>query len=163
MSATPEQITPNVDDVALLLRTRTTGDGVAIGLGSDTGPDELTTFTDSTRPTDVEVEAIIQTAFSAVTGMFLGPVPDDYAGAAKHAISLYAAVLVETSFFREQAEDAAIDIWRELMAETVAQVNRAITELSPAAGSKGMGTIGIGSIVRPASDNASDPTPGIDF
>jgi hypothetical protein len=145
-------ISPSVDDVALLLRTRTTGDGLAIGLGSDTGPTDVTTFTANTRPAVTEVENTILTAVSAVGGMFTGTVPDASVGVAKHAVALYACVLIEVSFFRDQANDESVQIWRDLMAEHVLQVNRAIAEMTPMAGKRGITSLQIGSVVYPVDD-----------
>jgi len=156
----PADISPDVDGVALLLRTRTTGDGLGTGLGADTGPDDATTFTENTRPTVTEVESVIETAANAVLGRLTGDVPAASIGSVKHAVALYSAVLIEASFFREQANDEAVQLWRDLMTEQIAQVNRAIAEATPFAGSRGITSLGIGSIVYPVA--LSDPgDPGI--
>ncbi|CAB4197344.1 hypothetical protein UFOVP1313_7 [uncultured Caudovirales phage] len=156
-----DPIEPSVADVALLLRTRTTGDGLSIGLGADTGPDDVTTFTANTRPTSTEVEDTIATALGAVKGMLLGTVPEASEPAAKHAVALYAVVLIEVSFFRDQANDEAIQILRDLMAQQIVEVNRAISEATPMAGKRGIASVYVGSIIKPVSPSTNF-TPGID-
>lgn len=93
---------PTPDDVALLLRTRTVGD-VSGGLGGDTQATGVTIFTASTRPTASEVQGLINAAHRAVLDQITAPISLGQQGAAGHAIALYAAVLVESSFFGEQA------------------------------------------------------------
>lgn len=92
------QCTPSVDDVALLCATRTI----------DEAGDQLGVFTSDTNPTDVQAQALIEQAVMLV----LTPLPDYlpaslYARIAQ-AAALQAAILVETSFYREQANSGSI-------------------------------------------------------
>ena len=99
-------VTPTVDDVALLLRTRTVGPGqMTGGLGADTGPADSTTFTDDTRPTAVEVRLVIEAAADEVLGQLPASVDARFEPAILRAIAVRAAVIVEASFFRETSED----------------------------------------------------------
>jgi hypothetical protein len=88
-----DQVTPSVDDVALLCATRTI----------DTSGSELGQFTSDTRPTDAQAGALIAQA----TTIVLAPLPDHLQQSLypriRQAVALQAAILVETSFFREQA------------------------------------------------------------
>jgi hypothetical protein len=95
---------PSVDDVALLLRTRTVGAGPGGSLiGGDTGPVELTTFTAETRPTATEVEAMIDVASDEVLAQLPAEIASSF-HAIRRSIALRAAVLIEASFFRESAD-----------------------------------------------------------
>jgi hypothetical protein len=91
-------VTPSVDEVALLCATRTI----------DESGTQLGTFTSDTNPTDVQCEGLIA---QAVT-MVLTPLPDylqqSLYGRIQQAVALQAAILVETSFYREQANAGSI-------------------------------------------------------
>ena len=93
-----EQVTPSVDDVALLCATRTIDESGA----------QLGVFSVDTNPTDTQVEGLI---VQAVT-MVLTPLPDYFQqslyGRVSQAAALQAAILVETSFYREQANTGTI-------------------------------------------------------
>jgi hypothetical protein len=107
----PETITgapptrPSVDDVAALLRART----------KDDNGEELGSFTDATRPTDLEVAVLIQLAEGDVivqVGSDLQPV---YAAEAGSMIALRAACFVELSYWPEQVRadrSAYAEYWR---------------------------------------------------
>jgi hypothetical protein len=93
---------PSVDDVALLLRTRTVGyQPGGGGLGADSGSADVGTFTDSTRPTATEVEAVIAQAADELLGLLPASADERYLPAIERAIGLRAAVIIEASFFRE--------------------------------------------------------------
>lgn len=101
---------PGIADVALRLRTRTVGTSqLGSGLGADTGPAELTTFDDTTRPTSTEVQRIIETAYDVLIGrIIVAPelIPAQVRGTFRQAVAAYASLLVEWSFFRETYDDA---------------------------------------------------------
>jgi hypothetical protein len=151
-------ITPTVDEVALLLRTRTVGD-VSGGLGGDTQATSLTTFTDHTRPTAVEVASVIATSLGAVRGMLRGPVPDYEESSARHAVALYAAILIETSFFRETSNADALAALRGMLRDTVGGVNETIALNQ----GYGFGTLKIGTTLAGSTRRLSnDVVPGLD-
>ena len=100
-------VLPAVDDVALLLRSRTVGAGPGGSyLGGDTGPvDATTTFTADTRPTAIEAEAVIEIAADEVLGQLAEHVDTRLYPAIMRAIAVRAAAIIEVSFFRETATD----------------------------------------------------------
>jgi hypothetical protein len=87
------QVTPSLDEVARLERTRTVDSG-----GNDVG-----TFTSDTNPTDAEVGDLIDQAVSDVLGAFPSQFDPEHYGQCKKVITLYAAMLVEGSHYKEQA------------------------------------------------------------
>jgi hypothetical protein len=179
MALTPAQLKPTVDDVALLLRERTTGDTQG-GLGGDTNMVAPTTFDDSTRPTADEVQRVINTAYGVVVpkldgGIAALPLPEDGSdppddengviGSVRFAIALYAAVLVEVSFFGAGAADGHIVLWRDLHQENIDAANAATGGGGVIARKPGFGSLPITTSLSGARDpyaNA-DPVPGIDF
>ena len=117
------QLLPTKRDVALLLRTRTVGllpqQG---GLGADTGPQDITEFDEDSRPTATEVEEIIVTAYGAIESRIdvaPGVVPAQQEGGFRHAVALYAAILIEVSYFRETMNQALLDMLRLMLNEAI--------------------------------------------
>ena len=98
-------VTPTVDQVAILLRTRTTAAGSGGYLGADTGPHDSTTFTDDTRPTAIEVELMIQAALDEVLVQLPSAAVTDDLAAISRIVALRTASYIEVSFFRETATD----------------------------------------------------------
>ena len=88
------EVTPSVDDVAILERTRTVHDDLT----------EVSTFDSETRPTDIECQELIAQALGEVL-VALPPNVDMalWAEPIKRVVALRAASLVEASFYREQA------------------------------------------------------------
>lgn len=87
--------TPTVAAVAALIRARTKVPG-----GKEVG-----TFTENTRPTNAEVEAIIAQAVDHVSAAIGGdPCNDGLRESAGAASAMLAAILIETSYWPEQAE-----------------------------------------------------------
>lgn len=162
--ATVDELKPTVDDVALLMRTRTVS-GVSTGLGADTGSAEVTTFTADTRPSADEVARIIDSAEGSVIGelpVVITDLPEEQNDAVRNLVALYAAILLEASFFRENANDALIQLWRDLYADGLAGVRGYIASVTPgAARAYAMGTLVIGGIRSTPVPNA-DPVPGLD-
>jgi hypothetical protein len=116
-----DAVTPTVEMVAALERTRTTAGG-----GGDTFDQGETTFTEDTRPTAAEVEALIEQA----TPMVLLELPDKFLEthyeAVQHAIALYTALLIEGSYYRTQTAEGAVDLWRTLYTTSLANLQSAI-------------------------------------
>jgi hypothetical protein len=103
----PAAVRPTVDDVALLLRTRTVGGQAQGGLGADTGPGDVTTFTDDTRPTAIEADAVIGHAVDEVLGFLPARADAQYLPAILRTIAIRAASVIEISFFRETTDTGA--------------------------------------------------------
>lgn len=101
-----ELVRPSVEDVAILERTRTTSDNV--GLGGDEST--LGTFTATTRPTNTEVEELIDTALDIIVPQLGDAVASRHYGAIKRTVAVQTAQLIESSFFRETAMD-----WTDLL------------------------------------------------
>lgn len=87
--------TPSVDQVAALIRARTKVPG-----GHEEG-----TFTTQTRPTKAEVESLIAQAVDHVAAAIGGdPCSDQLEESSGAASALLAAILIEQSYWPEQAE-----------------------------------------------------------
>jgi len=84
------QATP--EDVAALLRART----------KDSNGDELGAWTDDTRPTRDEVQALIDQARGLVSARTGPTIPSPCQGGYEALVALQAAALVELSYFPEQ-------------------------------------------------------------
>jgi hypothetical protein len=152
---------PSVDDVALLLRTRTVDGITEGGLGSDTGPAELTTFTEETRPRASEVERIIETSYGVIGPRISGGwanLDDDHVGAGRHAVALYAVLMILASFFRETTDEAAYRMLRDEIDAVVGSLNEAAGTGAP---KQTFGTVFVGT-TRAAPVSNADPVPGID-
>jgi hypothetical protein len=88
-----EYVTPSVDEVAALERTRTvTSEG-----------DDLATFGADTRPSDAEVRVLIEQAVDEVLGRLPSNIDPYWYPAIRRVVSMRVAGLIEMSYFREQA------------------------------------------------------------
>jgi hypothetical protein len=85
---TAEGIRPTVDDVGALLTARTV----------DERGNELGTFTGSTRPTNLQVDALIDMAVADLGSRIGVDIPAAYWDEARRIAALQAAALVESSF-----------------------------------------------------------------
>lgn len=83
---------PDLEDVGALVRVRTK----PIDGQTATG-----TFTSNTRPTDQQVEQLIIQAVGYVEAA-IGTLAEDLYDRAEHVAAIYAAMLVELSYFPEQ-------------------------------------------------------------
>jgi len=108
LPANLEQVVPTTDEIAMLERVRCVGPG-----GADEG-----TFTDDTRPTVTEVTKLIGQATDQVLAQLREAFDPQHYGQVKHAITLWTAILIEGSFFREQASDRT-PLWQALYTETM--------------------------------------------
>jgi hypothetical protein len=95
----PVQVTPSVDEVASLERTRTL----------DNSGQEQETFTSSTRPTDVEAQTLIGVAADEVLARLPTNIDPAFYPSIAAVISLRAASLIEVSYYREQALSGGSD------------------------------------------------------
>ncbi len=111
------QVTPTVQEVADLERTRTMEDGGT----------EITTFDSTTRPTDAEVERLITQAVAPVVNSMYPAFPVSHYEAVKHCICLYTAILIEGSYFREQmSSEGAMSVWRAMYQADMTALNASI-------------------------------------
>lgn len=88
----PSDYRPTVDQVAAMLRARTT-----VGMSGEVG-----TFTDETRPTAAQVEALIDSASGEVSALVGETIPQVMWPAVRTLVARRAAMHVETSYFPEQ-------------------------------------------------------------
>jgi hypothetical protein len=91
--------------------------------------------------------------------MLRGPVPDYEESSARHAVALYAAILIETSFFRETSNADALAALRGMLRDTVGGVNETIALNQ----GYGFGTLKIGTTLAGSTRRLSnDVVPGLD-
>lgn len=110
---TVEGIRPTVDEIGSLLTART----------SDSAGDELGTFTGATRPTNLQVEELIDMAVADVASRIGADIPEAYWPDARRLAGLQAAALVESSFFpREISADSSA--YRQYTAMYISAVER---------------------------------------
>ena len=88
------EVTPTVDDVAQLERTRT----------FDEHGNELITFTSETRPTADEVLRIITDSVPVVLATLPSEFDPKHWSECRQVIAMYCAMTVEGSFFKEQTQ-----------------------------------------------------------
>ena len=122
------QCTPSVDDVAALEGTRRVDDTTA----------EQPTFNANTRPTDTEVQALIDQAVPVVMAQLRPTFPISYYDEVSHAIALYAAILVEGSYYREQINTGSVGLYQSLLNQSLAGIAASLElELNSLAASGG--------------------------
>jgi predicted deacylase len=100
-------IRPTVQMVADLVRVR------AVHEGAET--QSVASFDATTWPTDADVERLIDQAANAIWTQVPGSLAEPWPPAAQHLAALYAAILVETSYFREQLTDDMVQMYRDLL------------------------------------------------
>jgi hypothetical protein len=108
------EFTPTADDVAALERTRTFDDN-----GDDQG-----TFNGNTKPSDTDVDKLIEQAIEDIYGELPIAVDPTHYPTIKRAVTLHAAVLVEGSFFRDDVNTDAVNLYRGLAKDALAGVEK---------------------------------------
>jgi hypothetical protein len=136
----PALVRPSVEEVSILERTRTVG-LTSGGLGGDTSASDVTVFGTDTRPTAAEVELIIDQAVEAVVAQVPPAVPVVYYGQIRHFAALYAAVLIEGSFFRESLDEGSVDLYRDLLTVGVPRLAAAIEDEVAEEGAGGFASV----------------------
>jgi hypothetical protein len=124
--------TPSVDDVAVLMRSRLKGEYV-----------ELDTFTDETRPTAAMVQSLIDQSVSIVSATFGSGLASRFNQSALALATLRTALLLEPSYFPEQArpDKSAWTQWKALYDEGMVSLIAAV-ERDAQDGALGDGGIG---------------------
>jgi hypothetical protein len=92
-AASEDQIRPALEDVANLVASYTSSMG-----------QELGTFTPGTRPTDTEVDMLIDVAVADLHARIPVPIPDAHAEEARDLIALQTATLIQTSRFPDNLD-----------------------------------------------------------
>ena len=101
-----DQVSPTVKDVAMLEHTRTI----------DAGGNEVGDFTTDTRPTDADVTLLIGQAATMILDQLDSQVAPALYPAIREAVTLETAILVESSFFREQMNEGAVSMYNTILA-----------------------------------------------
>jgi hypothetical protein len=136
--STPDPLRPSVDDVAALLRARTkTLEGREVG-----------TFTDETRPTDVEVETHIDAAIGLVSVRFPAVLNERWQSSFRSLVAYRAALRIEKSYFPEQirTDRSPYDELRQEYLDDLEALSAAVTG---AGESSGYGDTSAGSELTP--------------
>lgn len=138
---------PTVDDVGALLRART----------KDRHGNELGTFTDDTRPTQYQVESIIERVAQDIDDSVDAPLPQRLYGSARRLGTYMAACEVELGYFPEQ-----VSTNRSPYAQLAAVVTERRSALVKAwtADTGGRGDEGGGGTGAVVSDPAAAPSGG---
>ena len=113
-----DELTPSVDDVAILVRTRTYTEGV----------EEHPVFTEDTRPNIDDVNRLLAQSAPAVLAQLPLAFPESYYGEIGHVIALYTAVLIEGSFFREQITESQVALYQDLITSGLSGINGSISD-----------------------------------
>jgi hypothetical protein len=112
------ELRPSVQMVADLLRTRTVSEG---GYSEDI-------FNDKTYPTDAQAARLIDQATNAIFTQLPGSVAEPWKPAGQHLAALYAAILIEASYFREQLTDDQVQLYRDLLISGIRGLGAALAE-----------------------------------
>jgi hypothetical protein len=110
-------IRPTVQEIANLMPDRLTlADGT-----------EATTFTDSTRPTATQVEALIDLVLDTVDTKVPSRSSTELQRAARSIVALETAILAEATYFSHQGEvnTARIEVWERLIEKHAAALDEA--------------------------------------
>ena len=102
-----DAIRPTVQMVADLVRVR------VVHEGGETVP--VTTFDATTWPTADDVLRLIEQGTHAIWTQVPGSLAEPWPPAAQHLAALYTAILIETSYYREQLTDDMVAMYRDLL------------------------------------------------
>lgn len=135
----PSEIRPAISELGAFMRART----VAAGSGGG----ELGTFTTATRPTAAEADQTIDQAVSAVLMQTGADIPDRFIEQTKYAVLLYAAQLVELTFYRNEVnrDQSAFAQYVQLYGQTITALKGAIADEDPASPEAGFFSVPIAS------------------
>lgn len=135
-NVSPEDWTPSVADIGRKLRART----------KDENGNELGEFTTATRPTAVEVAAIIEEETGALVGFVGDDLPIELWALARSAAVNRIAARIELEYWPEQVQ-AGRSTYEQLAAQRDTEEQRLVTAVRAMTGAGEAGGIGIGSMV----------------
>lgn len=142
-SADPSAIRPSVEEVALLVADRT----------QDEFGNQLMNFNEKTRPNDDQVNLLIDQALLRVVSQLPPGFGTEFYDQVSHTVALWAAMLIDSSFYGERIEDGGrVRHYWDMIRESVRNTNAAIDS---GAGGAGSGTHRVDSIVL--TTGYSDP------
>jgi hypothetical protein len=116
-------ITPSVQEVADLVRVRVVAEGGYM--------ESLSSFDGDTYPTDADVERIITQAANFMFTQVPGSVVEPWDASGRHLVALYAAIIVETSYYREQLTDDMVALYREMLDAGIKGLGASTTPSEP--------------------------------
>lgn len=116
-----EDYRPSLEDVGAISLVRTV-DNVGIQVG---------TFTADTRPTDSQVEILIDKALGELGNYIGADIPEVLWPAAIHVASKYTAMLIELTLYAHEirANISSYPTWKELYDQELAQLVLAVQSL----------------------------------
>ncbi len=131
----PSEIRPTVAELGAFMRSRT----VIAGSGGN----EAGTFNANTRPTAAEADLIIDQAVDAVLMQTGAEIPDRLIAQSRYAVLLYAAQLVELTFYRNEVnrDQSAYAQYEQLFKDTIAGLRGAIADMDPASPQAGFWSV----------------------
>lgn len=112
------EVRPSVDEVAKLLQTRTVDEG-----GAEQG-----TFNDITRPTADQAEQVIDQAVDDTLSELQPQFDPRHYRQCKRVITLECALLIEGSYYREQADDKVVTLYQNLHDSALAGLQNRIQQ-----------------------------------
>ncbi len=123
----PSAIKPSLSDLGSFMRARTVVAG--------TGGTEAGTFTAATRPTAAEADAILNQAVEVVLMTVGAEIPDRMLLQARFAVVIYAAQLIELTFFRNEVakDQSAYAQYVALYKDLLSALKSSIEDAGPAA------------------------------
>jgi hypothetical protein len=129
------QLKPSVQDLGSFMRARTT---VAGSAGREAGA-----FTSQTRPTAVEAQKEIDRAQDMVLMEVGENIPTRLYGQTRWAVTLYAAMLVEIGFYRNEVnkDQSAFAQYQQMYNQAIGALRSAIDNSGPAAPAQGFWSI----------------------
>jgi hypothetical protein len=117
-----DEIRPTVDDLGKLMRARTVTAG--------SGGGEAGTFNDLTRPTGDEAQMLLTQAVNGVLMEIGVDIPPAYYAQTRWVSMLYAAMLVELTFYRNEVnrDQSSYQQYEQLYTTQLAALKRAIAQ-----------------------------------
>ena len=145
-----DQVSPTVKDVALLEHTRTV----------DSGGNELGDFTADTRPTDTEVSLLIGQAVMIILDQLDTQVAPALYPAIQQAVALETAILVESSFFREQMNEGSVSMYSTIVAGMIKMLQvKTGTATGDGSGSGGVDSVMVRGVMAEFDPFLPEPPP----
>ena len=145
-----DQVSPTVKDVAVLEHTRTV----------DSGGEEIGDFTSDTRPTDADVTLLIGQAVVIILDQLDVQVPPALYPAIKEAATLETAILVESSFFREQMNEGSVSMYSTIVAGMIRMLQvKSGTATGDGSGSGAVDSIMVRGVMAEWDPFLSEPPP----
>lgn len=132
-------IRPTVQMVADLVRVRVVHEGAET--------QSVNVFDDTTFPTEEDVERLIDQGTAAIWTQVPGSLAEPWPPAAQHLAALYVAILIETSYYREQLTDDMVSMYRDLLTSGIKGLGASVEETSDEEPSRQIDTVVMRSVM----------------